>query len=150
MQSVSISSRDDYTLALPINSPPGVQGEGINRSIDQSPSDHEDRLLQQRLLHNAPRVLEFRDSLEKYFSLQGVDTLIPSSQGIFGTRREGIPHRRRFWEVARGFYQPSILWFPKPGEKGISSLASSKGQSGRALTRLLSAHFSRISEEIYL
>ena len=36
------------------------------------------------------------ETLENCFSNQGADTLIPSSQGISGTRREGIPKRRQF------------------------------------------------------
>ena len=69
--------RDGYALTLPINSPPGAQGKRI--FIFFSEATHEERgLHKQRLLHDAPRVLEFRDFLENYFSIQGADTLIPT------------------------------------------------------------------------
>ena len=150
---------DDYTLALLINSPPGVQGKRTSTSKDFYTRQAQEDSTSKDFFKRTPQAEDssrrtvrswIQRLLENYFSIQGANTLTPSSQGISGTRREGIPNWRRFWEVARGFYQPSILWFPEPSEKGISSLASSKGQSGRALTRLLSAHFSRISEEIYL
>jgi len=157
MQSISIFSRDDYTLALPINSPLGAQGERTSTKRERRHGISTGRDSRPPYLHGARkdfftthRYTRIQRLLENYSSNQGADTLIPSSQGISETRREGIPKRRRSWEVTRGFYQPSILWFPEPGEKEISSLSSSKGQSGRALTRLLSAYFSRISEEIYL
>ena len=67
---------DDYTLALPINSPPGAQGEGAvergsrdRRSIKVGFCSQINPLLIRRirLLHNAPCVLEFRDLLENCF-----------------------------------------------------------------------------------
>ena len=50
---------DDYTLALLINSPSGVQGEGLlqNAHGETSSTSEERGLHKQRLLHNAPRVL---------------------------------------------------------------------------------------------
>ena len=62
MQSVSIFSRVNYTLALPINSPPGVQGERISTEethedfhTRKEATDAQERgLHRQRLLHDAP------------------------------------------------------------------------------------------------
>ena len=135
-------------FALPINSPPGAKGGGKKKNAHAKRK--RERTPQAETSSRRTARTRIQRLLENCFSIQRADTLTPSSQGISGTRRERIPNWTRFWEVARGFYQPSVLWFSEPGEKGISSLASSKGQSGRALTRLLSAHFSRISEEIYL
>jgi len=85
---------DDYTLALLINSPPGVQGK---RTSTDGPRTRRERTPQAEASSQRTVRSRIQRLLKNYFSIQGVDTLItPSSQGISGTRREGIPNWRRF------------------------------------------------------
>ena len=51
---------DNYTPALPINSPPGAQGEAP-LEVETRGDTQERGLHKQRLLHNAPCAQEFRD-----------------------------------------------------------------------------------------
>ena len=143
IQSISRFSRDDYTPALPINSPPEAY-EKTHAKKERGNAQRE--TAKQRSILLLPRI----QRIQRTASL--IRVLIPNtflSRNFRNQVRRNSPSgdsMRSNKRVLPTFF----LWFPEPGEKGIPSIASSKGQSGRVLTRLLSAHFSRISEEIYL
>ena len=117
-QSVFRLSRDNYTPTPSINSPPGAYEGG-----------HTDTQ-RERLKNRGKRGETETYSLasknsDNYFSNQGANTLRSSSLlRNFRNQARRNSQAEVVREVIRGFYRPSVLRFPEPGEKGIPSGSS--------------------------